>query len=230
MRELFLRKLKMYSAVFAVLKNWMGSWANMPGFTEDYNALGKFISDINAKDQVVKDSLLVSEEKKQRFSDMIDLALEVCGAGSAYANKIKDHALALSFDFTRTSLEAGNDTVVCARCRDIAEAAQPIQEALVNYNLPIGQADMLLTAIAAAESLIAAPHVAIKGRKSILVELDQLYDDCDSLLRRQLDREMLTFARSQPGFYTEYTTAREIGGWGSGGTKDTGGEVKKEGK
>ena len=230
MRDLLLRKLKMYNAVLAVLHTWNSIWNHLSAFTDDSAQLEKYINDIELNTRNLKDSTLVSEEKKQKFGEMIDGALAVCGAGTSYANKIKHHALAKAFNYVPSTLKAGNEEDVCNRCLGIAEAAELIKVQLINHNLPNEQITALIMIATDFQKLISAPHVAIKNHKSINAGLEQLYRDCDQFLKGQLDKDMNTFARTQPSFFAEYTTSREIGGWSQGDDEAKGGGVVKEGE
>ena len=82
--------------------------------------------------------------------------------------------------------------------------------------MPANQVVLLNDAAAAFNALLSAPRSSIKSDKSTNEELEKLFRDCDTLLNEQLDKMMITFQNSHADFYTEYTNAREIGGWGRG--------------
>ena len=213
MKDVLTRKKKMYIAVLAVLLAWKDFWKNLPAFTDNYEKLDKFITDIEAKNISLESSTVITEEKRQKFDEMIDLALTVAGVGTSYANKQKDNALVKTFKYSPSAIREGNEEDVCKRCTSIAKAAEPIKDKLVEHGLAIESAPALADLTEAVLKLIPKPHVAIKSHKSGNEEMEDMFHDCDAFLEGELDQDMRIFSKPQPNFITEYFTAREIGGW-----------------
>ncbi|MEI6061202.1 MAG: hypothetical protein WCR72_10865 [Bacteroidota bacterium] len=222
MEESLLRKLKMYYNVSAVLETRKTVWENSAAFSVDVVELDDCIGKIDSKSVSIKGSEKKSKEKQQAGQEMLDAALSVCGAGYAYADKIKDNGIKTQFDYNRSSLKRGNEKEICDRCANIAIAAEPIAKALLDFNMPAGEVDILKETAAAYNGLISAPRSAIKGDKSAKEEMLQVFDDCDKLLTERLDRMMMPFENTQPEFYIEYSNARVIGGWSRGKKKEDG--------
>ena len=61
--------------------------------------------------------------------------------------------------------------------------------------------------------MIAVPREALKADKSSKEELILIYDDCDLLLDKRMDKMMLIYQKSESDYFKEYTNARIIGGW-----------------
>jgi len=213
MRDLLLRKKKMYAAVLVVLKKWMDVWKGLPVMVENNDMLAKYVKDIEETDNSIQESKPTTVGKNQKFDEMLKLAVIICGAGTSFAHKNNDEGLAKSFDYTYSSLNKGNAEEICRRCLHIAEVADPIKAALLNHNLPEEKVSLLKSMANEAIGLIPAPHVVIKGHKSANEAQDALFHDCDQFLKNQLDKDMVTFSESQADFYHEYTVSREIGGW-----------------
>jgi hypothetical protein len=216
MKDVFVRKLKMYRNVQSVLTARKPIWENFVPFVTTAAGLDALTGNIDAKSNEFKGSKSLSKEKEQASLTMRTAALVICGAGSAYASMQKDDGLKEKFNFSKSELKKGNEIEIYSRCLSIAKAAEPILQKLVDFNMPGDQITVLNDAAAAFNALLSAPRSVIKSDKSTNEELEKLFRECDVLLNDQIDKMMLTFENSQADFYTEYTNARAIGGWGKG--------------
>jgi hypothetical protein len=189
---------------------------NFVPFATSAAGLDSLTGSIDAKSSEFKGSKSLSKEKEQASLNMLSAALVICGAGSAYASINKDEGLKEKFNFSKSELKKGSEIEVYKRCLSIGRAAEPIVANLIAFNMPANQVVLLNTAATVYNALLSAPRSSIKSDKSINEELEKLFRECDALLNDQLDKLMLTFQNSQADFYTEYTNAREIGGWGKG--------------
>ena len=227
MKKVFVRKLTMYDTTVIVVDSKIILWENKPAFVKNRKKLVDYIKGIRDRDAIIEASKKVSKEKKQAIQKMLTAALVVCGAGSGYAGDENNEALKFVFVQTPSSLKAGTEGEVLKRCKDIAKAAEPIKVKLEDYNMPKEQVSVLNVAITVAEALLVKPHVTIKSNKTLNKEIADLFHECDVFLVEQFDKMMMTFIETAPDFLTEYTIAREIGGWRKpkedAGTGDVGG-------
>ncbi|MCK9617496.1 MAG: hypothetical protein M0R21_06625 [Lentimicrobiaceae bacterium] len=213
MKDLLVRKLKMYRNLLAVLFGYRAIWDTSEPFKTEINNLDANMKEIDEKGLSLKGSQSVSEEKKQMCQKMLGAALIVSGIGTAYASQIKDSGLKAKFDFTKSELAKGNEIEIYNRCAGISKAAEPILDKLLAYNMPANQLTILNQYTSAFDELISAPREVRKADKSIRKEMLVLYDECDTLLDERLDKMMLIYKESHPDFYLEYSNARVIGGW-----------------
>ena len=213
MKKVFVRKLTMYDTTVIVVDSKIILWENKPAFVKNRKKLVDYIKGIRDRDAIIEASKKVSKEKKQAIQKMLTAALVVCGAGSGYAGDENNEALKFVFVQTPSSLKAGTEGEVLKRCKDIAKAAEPIKAKLEDYNMPQEQVSVLNVAISVAEALLVKPHVTIKSNKTLNKEIADLFHECDVFLVEQFDKMMMTFIETAPDFLTEYTIAREIGGW-----------------
>ena len=213
-------KLKMFRNVLSVLMTWVEIWKDLKAFTQDVNKLQLTSESIDKKNASIKGSKAKSAEKAQAGQKMLDMALIVSGAGYSYASHIEDDSLKTKFDFKKTTLNNGNELDVCSRCIGISEAAEPIREHLLEFNIKAEQLDNLPVFTAAFNKLITGPRATIRTEKSYREEIDVLFAKGDKLLDENIDRQMLAFKPMNPDFYTEYSNARVIGGWSKGKKDD----------
>jgi hypothetical protein len=226
MEELLLRKLKMYRNVSNVLNVHKNIWETSVPFTMEVDHLDTDITDIDEKDQSLKGSESISEEKKQTRQKMLGAALVISGAGTAYASQIKDMGLKAKFNFSKSELAKGNEKEVYNRCMNIAVSAEPILDKLLAFNIPADQLTILKQTATAFDKLISAPREVRKSDKSIKEEMVAIYDECDILLDERMDKMMQIYQESYPDFFLEYSNARVIGGWSR--KKDEDGDAKPE--
>ena len=224
MRSSLLRKLRMYINVQAVLLFRKNVWETSVAFTTEVDDLDDHIKNINAKNQQQKGTESISKAKKQGFENMIDTTLVICGAGTAYASRIKDDGLKATFDYSESDLKKGNEKNVLDRCVIIGRNAEPLLDKLVPQYMPAEQLTVQTESIAVYAALLNAPREVRTADKSIKEEMQVLFDECDTLLNERLDGMMLAYKKTNPDFYTEYINARYIGGW----SKKKDGEEPKE--
>lgn len=213
MDELLLRKLKMYRNVLSTTTAHKDVWITSMPFKAEVDQLEANLKKIDLKSQKLVGSKGASGHKKQMSGEMLEAALIVCGAGIAYANQNNDKDLICKFDFTKSSLAKGNEKNVYNRCVSISIAAEPILNELMTYNMPANQLTILNLAAKEFDILIAVPREVLKADKSSKEELILIYDDCDLLLDKRMDKMMLIYQKSESDYFKEYTNARIIGGW-----------------
>jgi len=226
MEELLLRKLKMYRNVSDVLNTHKIVWETSKPFKMEVDNLDANVKDIDEKDQSLKGSQSVSEEKKQMCQKMLGAALVMSGAGTAYASQIKDMGLKAKFNFSKSELAKGNEKEVYNRCMNIAVSAEPILDKLLDFNIPADQLTILKQAASAFDKLISAPREVRKSDKSTKEEMVAVYDECDTLLDERMDKMMQIYKESYPDFFLEYSNARVIGGWSRNKDKGEGEQPK----
>lgn len=213
MKDLFVRKLKMYRNVLSILNARKTVWGNSISFSADVQSLNTATENINKKSGDIKDSKSISKKKKQVGEEMQAAALIVCGLGYAYASEQKDESLKEKFNFYKSDLHKGNEIDIYNRCIGISKDAEPIRDILIAHDMPADQLTILNTAADKYNELISGPRSAIRETKSLNKEMDKIFHDCDIVLDEQLDKLMLVYQKDHADFYTEFTNARLIGGW-----------------
>ena len=206
-------KLKMYVLVLAYLKLNLSIWTTNVAFTAAVEILDEGIKRINVLDQVEKTPLSVSSGKKQKKKKMLDDVMVICKAGKAYAGSIKDNALKIKFNFSRSALGKDNEGLVYARCTKIIAATVGIENKLVLFNMPIGQPAIATVSTEAYNLTITDPKDVISSHKTANKLMKDKFHELDAVLKDQLDGLVYNYQTAEPEFYAMYGDKRFIGGW-----------------
>ena len=97
-----------------------------------------------------------------------------------------------------------------ALAKQVLDLARKYAAELQKYGIEEAEIDALETAIEAYRTVIAKPMDMIGERKQKTTNLVQLFAGLDSTLYDKLDKLMALFKQSDPEFYGEYRTARNI--------------------
>ena len=213
MREILLRKQKMYLNALSVLRYYQSVWEASLPFKTDVDNLETIVQNIDLKSRNIIGSQGTSQNKKQVLKQMIEATLIICGVGIAYASHQNSNELKTKFNFTKSSLGKGNEKEVYIRCANISKAAEEIINELLAFNLSADHLKMLNNVATAYDKLISAPRQVLKADKSTNEEIKTLYSKCDVILNERLDNMMLIYKNNNTDFFIEYTNARHIGGW-----------------
>jgi hypothetical protein len=213
MENVLLRKLRMYNSSNTVLQSYGTVWANSVPFVSSVNLLVDCLDKIEEKDHDQKSTKAYTKEKKQVYVKMLDVALVVCSAGSAYAGVINSDKTKEDFGFTKSSLKEGNEKEIYKRCQKIGEDAVLITDKLVDYNVSAPIIKELTDAVVEFFKLMDVSRNVRQKSKSSKEEMKALYDECDRILNNIIDKMMLTYKSSHADFFLEYTNSRVIGGW-----------------
>ena len=113
-------------------------------------------------------------------------------------------------DVTVSGLDKMKESDLIATATRIGNLATANLTALAGYNITAGDVTELGTMATKFQGLQAAPRQAVVDRSKENAQLPPVGSHLLSVLRRQLDRQMLTFKLTQPEFYAGYLGARVI--------------------
>lgn len=204
-------KLSMYYAVQKVCSTGSPIWTGLPGFVTAFNGfelnIGKIKDAIEVQETKIKG---VAEKKEQLEDKMIDKALEVAHAVFAYATDQEDLTLRGKMNFTRSEFKRTRDSIIIEKCRLIHDEANAVISSLASYGIISATLTDLTTRINNFVGYVAAPRTSITQRKGATMELVELFNECDLILKSKLDKLMEQFKTTQPKFYKHYFNARII--------------------
>lgn len=204
-------KLSMYYAVQKVCNTASPIWSGLPGFVTAFNGFETNIIKIKSAIEVQETKLKGIALKKEQLEDlMIDKALEVAHAVFAYATDQLDLALKEKMNFTRSEFKRTRDSVIIEKCQLIHDEASAIVGSLASYGITPATLTMLSTRINDFSGNVAAPRTSITERKGATMELVELFNESDLILKSKLDKLMEQFKTTQPKFYNQYFNARII--------------------
>lgn len=150
------------------------------------------------------------EMKRQARHDLEEKILEIADQLFALADKNHDVTLEAQTHFTISSLDGLDDDRLERTAKDISALATANLAALADYGITQAEITALDTQASVFTGVKTAPRSAVAMRSGQTKSLSQAIDDNQSLLRRQLDKQMTRFKKASPEFYAGYQAARVI--------------------
>ena len=184
---------------------WNGTKAVVDTMAQLNAALGNVSQ--TAQDQQTP---IIGEEDKKALArhDLEDEIMRLAGALCSLAAKTNDLVLAGQTELTLAQLDKMDADTLEETANRISGLATTNLAALADYN--IAQADLTAfgTMITNFHNAKTGPRTAIAKRSAKTKALPPGVKSVKSILRNQLDKEMLLFKKNQPDFYAGYLVAR----------------------
>lgn len=206
-------KLAMYEAVDTVLNGpaYQPVWKDMTAFATDANSFSTVKKQIiELSPQTGRRKTGVPADKDAARTAMCKAANIIAGSVASYAHKAGNHELLTRVDTSLSILMGGRGQDSRDKCADILAAATANLAALADYEVKQADLDSLNALITAFDVWLPATKVALGKLKTAGQKLEALFDQGDGLLNNSLDKLMLKFEDSNPDFFHDYMTAREI--------------------
>jgi len=204
-------KLSMALAVQTVVNNNNSVWNGLPAYVTAFGDLETVIGNIQSiRVNQEKDTKGVTKDKGSVEGDLIEKALEVKAAVSAYATDNNNNTLKEKVNYSPSALKQARDTILRDICQLIHDETNAVISGLADYGIVAADLTELQTLIDAYNDVIAAPREAITNRSTATRELKNLIGQMDVILNDRMDMLMETFKKDHPKFHTQYTNARII--------------------
>ncbi len=186
-------------------------WSGTKAVTDTMAQLDGALGNVNQTAQDQETPIIGEEEKKVLARhDFEDEIMRIAGALGSLAAKSGDPVLAAQTELTLAQLDKMDADTLEETGNRIAGLATTNLTALADYN--IMQADLTAFAkiISGFHDAKTGPRTAIAGRVAKTKALPTGVKSVKSILRNQLDKEMLLFKKNNPDFYAGYVSARVV--------------------
>jgi hypothetical protein len=215
-----LNATEMASTVSAYAGKNKTIWQGVPAIVAtvaDVDAQIAAIGDADKKQQTPTGG--AAEDKATVRHDYEDQILLIADQLASLAAKNNDATLEAQVALSLATLDKLSADELEATAKRVSGLATPKLAALADFGIAAGDVtdlDSLTTKFHGAKT---APREAVVDRKKETDVIPGLIAKLRSTLRRQLDRQMTRFKRSNPEFYAGYLAARVIVDKGGGGGK-----------
>ena len=172
--------------------------------------LGEHIDNLDRLAALQSDKPGFAQEKKQKVSELAQLAAEVCGATLSYAEKAGNERLAAKLNIPTTELSSGKDSAIVSNCRNIHKAASSVVNDLGEFKVTVPKLKALKQKTDDYKKLATMPRQAAASRKAATRRIPVVLRQASRLLRKRLDPLMLPFKATEPEFYAQYKAACRI--------------------
>ena len=186
-------------------------WQSNQAITDTVNVITANLTVIDALDKKQKAPVSgPAADKAMTRHDYEDVILHLAGQVGALAAKTNNATLEAQADLTVSQLDymSVQDLVATAgRIGDLVTANLP---ALAAYNITAADVTTMAGLTTQFQAVATKPREAVVDRKKETDQVQPVVSSTMSTLRRQLDRQMLAFKRTNPEFYAGYLSARVI--------------------
>jgi hypothetical protein len=141
---------------------------------------------------------------------MIDRCVKVSNALYVIGFSTGDKSLIVLSSLSPASFYRLEDNAKLSLANKVYDQAMTQATALADYGYDAAALEEIQTANEPYHSLIAQPMDTICLRKQKTIDLKHLFAELDSILYDRLDKLMVLFMDSNPDFYGQYRTARNV--------------------
>jgi len=208
-------KLVMYRAVQSHLDRNKSMWTSVPAMATTINDFELLLAEIEACRILTQENKTgITQQKAAQQALVIAHAYELSSVLYAMAIKKNDAVLAAKVDFTETDLLKKRDNHLVSTCRNIVEFATEHLAELIAYQVTGDELIVLKEEINSFAENLTTGRVSVSERKAANEKLKVVFLQVDSLLKKQLDRIVVRYRKTEPDFYTNYQSLRRIINYG----------------
>lgn len=201
-------RLNMGNAVKKVCDDNVDIVALVPAFVLLVTGLGTRITELRLQIKKVSKKNGGSSNTKEYWKNQSAFLLSiVCGAGIAYAQKIKDMKLEENFNFSKTALEELRDTELIETGQSIIDTQATLAAQLIDYGITTAFMTTVTEALSNFEEANPEPIANVSTTKA---KHEQLLDDAFALSAYVLENMMkaaLIYKVLNPLFYQSLDNA-----------------------
>ena len=157
-----------------------------------------------------------TDRRNELLQGMIDLALDVASAVTAYADEQRLTELAKNVDFSASTFDRQRIAHRPILAQQIHDAAEPVIAELAPYSVTAETLADLQAQIGIVKAWLDQPRSVIRSRAAATAQLAEAFRFADGLLEKQIDRRLFPLRNTNPEFYADYQRARQI--WEAPGT------------
>ena len=205
-------KLNMAQRVSETLKRYEAVYSSIAPMSAAVSALNADIDNIRQtlKEQGAVNLPASTLEKRTAETQMIQPCVKMANALYVIGFTTENKDLITLEGLSENSFYRLSDNAALALARRMLDLTHQYAAELKTYGIEETEITALRNAIDTFHALIAKPMDTIGERKQKTSNLTQLFAGLDSTFYDKLDKLMVLFKQSQPEFYSEYRTARNI--------------------
>ncbi len=208
-------KLMMYQVVQSHLDRNKSLWISVAAMATTINDFELLLAEIETCRKLTQENKKgITQQKATQQALVIAHAYEISSVLYAMAIKKNDEILAAKVDFTETDLLKKRDNNLVATCLNIVEFATEHLAELNAYEVTADELILLKEEINSFAENLNTGRVSVSERKAANEKLKVVFLQVDDLLKKQLDRIVVRYRKTEPDFYTTYQSLRHIVNYG----------------
>ena len=204
--------LNTFLATQAYLDEQTSVWSAIPKITSYKNNLDELIARIGEKSEEVHQGTGVGKRKEALKTGIAVKLSSVSGILQSFALDTGNNDLALKVKLSKSDILKLKDTELESNVKSVLGEAQNHLAELADYGLTNAVLEEVQTSLDEFHALLGKPRSILNNKYVALSSLDELFNECNDLLRNRMDNLMLMFRDNQAEFYEGYQRARTIVG------------------
>jgi hypothetical protein len=185
-------------------------WSGIPRVVSYKNMLDEIIARIQAKNESTQQGVGVTQQKEQLREAIGIKASMLSGVLQVIATEQNNTDLAIAVKMTQSDIARFRESELGAAVKNIISKANENLETLAEFGITQDVITELSTSVDDFNVLIGQPRTILSQKYAALKNIEELFDEGNSLLKLQIDNSMLLFRISQTEFYKGYQNARTI--------------------
>lgn len=203
--------LRMFIQTQVALDNHSAKWTTFTAMVAAKNQLDELLQRISDKNEQTNPATrAVTANKADVRTGLTEKAIVVSGILQAYAAVSDNPVLADKVKITTSELHNCREAEVEALVTPVITEARNNLANLTDYMLTEDMIVEVETSLDNFKALIGQPRTIRNKAFAAKTVLNDLFDEANNLLNKQLDKLMIRFKFTDPDFYEEYTRARII--------------------
>ena len=204
-------RVRMFTAVIAVLEQFQSVWSTMAPFAAAFHRFEDKVQTVNDAAQKQGTATAGASLDRENARDALeDVLFLICQALKVLAHQANDNELRTLTDVSSSSLHVMNDVELENLANTIKAQTVPRAAELATLQVSAGNLAELATAIDDFHEVKSAPRAATANRVAHTGALSQLIREASDVLRNELDPMVNLFGRTNPEFVAAYRAARVI--------------------
>ena len=204
-------RIRMFTAVIAVLEQFQSVWSSMAPFAAAFQRFKDKVQAVNAAAQKQETVTAGSSQERENARDALeDVLFLVCEALGVLAHQSSNSELLALTNVSPSGLRQLNDLELANVATEIkAQTVSRVAE-LATLHVTAENLTELDEAMADFNEAKSAPRAATANRVAQTEALSQLIREASDVLLNELDRMVNLFRRSHPEFVAAYRAARVV--------------------
>lgn len=202
-------KLKMYLAVQKYGDENPITVELAPAFHSAFITFKSKVAEISdTAQQLAELTKGITQNKSEAKKTLCKVAADLAAPILAYASKTENHTLKEQVNFSYTDLYKAKDDELPKFVKNIHKAGSEHLPKLAKYGVTPPVLVLFETAINTYENIIPDPGNAAVTRKTLRLNLKELFVETDFILKEQMDKFITVLKSSSPGFVSNYKGCR----------------------
>jgi hypothetical protein len=205
-------KLNMFQTTIDVCNTKKDLFRNVPAFEKSLLELTGITEEIRQIEQKrdISTIKVASLEKGDNEGNLLNFTIKVSNALYVYAFEQKDQSLLMQASINKSFFYRSEGNKKLSLAKNILQYALGVSQNLSSYGVTDEMLDNLQKSILSYEESIVKPRDAMVEQKNYTFNLRSLFAAADSILYDKMDKLIVMFKDTEPDFYNEYKSARNI--------------------